>query len=75
MKLAIWGTSAFGQNAVVSDDNRPTAFCNSEIAERLKILFAGDEGRGAVLPDWPCKAITGDDQVAALVQFSHYVHR
>jgi hypothetical protein len=67
MKLAIWGTAAFGHDIVVSDDNRPAAFRNSEIAERFMIFFASDEGRRAVLSDWAGETVSSNDQVSTLV--------
>jgi hypothetical protein len=74
MKLAIWGTSAFGQDTVVPDNDRPTAFRNSETAECFHILFASDECSSTVLADRPAETISTDDQIATLVHFRDHVH-
>lgn len=61
VNLTIRKAAASGFDAVISDDNFPVPWCDSEAAEGFHILFAGDEGCGAVLPNRPGEAIAGYD--------------
>jgi hypothetical protein len=74
MNLAVGVTTTKCGNAVVFDNNFPTAFCDVEAAKCFEILFAGNECSCAVLPYRPGKAIASDDQVSALTQGSHHIH-
>lgn len=74
MGLAIRKAAASGFDAVIGYNNFPTTFCDSEAAERLKILFTGDKCCGTVLPDRTGEAVTRDDQIPALVQRCHHIH-
>jgi hypothetical protein len=67
MKLAIWGTSTLGKDAVVSHNNGPIAFRDPEAAKRFKVLSAGDKCPSAVLSHRPGETVSGDDQISALV--------
>jgi len=74
MDLAIGGTTAFGKDAIVPDNDRPVAFCDPEAAKRFEVLFAGDEGARAILTDRPAEAIAIDDQVTALIEVALHEH-
>jgi len=67
MKLAIGITSAAGLDAVISNNDRPIALRDAETAKCFEVLFSGDEGTGAVIPNGSGKAVSGDDEIPALI--------
>src|SRR5690349_4363256 len=75
MSLAIGITPAPSLDAVIFDNDRPIAFGDAETSECFEVLFAGDKRSGAVASDGSGEAVSGDDQIAALTQVCHHVHR
>jgi hypothetical protein len=67
MKLAIGITSAAGLDAVIPHNDRPIALRDAETAECFEVLFSGDERTGAVIPNGSGKAVSGDDEIPALI--------
>ena len=61
MNLTIRIATAPGNDAVVSYDDFPVAWSNSEAAERFHVLFAGDKRSGAVIPNGAGKTTAGDN--------------
>ena len=75
MKLAIGVTSAPGFDAVIFYNDGPVALCDAETAECFEILFACDKCPGAIIPDRSREAVAGNDQIPALPQICHHIHR
>jgi hypothetical protein len=74
MNLAIGVTPAPGLDAVIFNNDRPVTLCNAETTECFEVLFAGDKRPGTVIPDGPREAISGDDEIATLIQVCHHIH-
>ena len=75
MKLAVGETSGPGLDAVIFHNNRPVAFCDAETTECLEILLARDKCTGSILSNGSREAVSGDDEIPALTQFCHHIHR
>ena len=74
MYLAIGVTTASGLDAVVFHNNRPVALCDAETAKCFKILLAGDKCSGSILSNRSREAISGNNEIATLIELRHYIH-